>query len=246
MQGRDLTQAHIKGKWAHMNEALWIIFALVDLCMVLFVYRLFGRVGLFGLLIFNLLLCNIQVLKTVELFGLTTTLGNVLYASVFLATDLLSEFYGKKEARKGVLLGFVALVMMVGYMQIALLFQPSVDDFAQPHLSALFGFMPRIALASMVAYLVSQLHDVWAFHAIRQRTGGKLLWLRNNLSTMISQLLDSAIFCTIAFWGMFPMEVFLEIMLSTYVIKIVVAGLDTPFIYLAKRIFSRRHEGVEV
>ncbi len=81
-----------------MNETLWILFALADLCMVLVVYRLFGRVGLFGLMVFNLLLCNIQVLKTVELFGLTTTLGNVLYASVFLSTDLLSEFYGKKRS----------------------------------------------------------------------------------------------------------------------------------------------------
>lgn len=222
-----------------MNELLWISFALVDLCMVLVVYRLFGRVGLFGLMVFNLLLCNIQVLKTVELFGLTTTLGNVLYASVFLATDLLSEFYGKKEARKGVLLGFVTLVMMVGYMQIALYFKPAADDFAQPHLSALFGFMPRIALASMVAYLISQMHDVWAFHAIKERTGGKFLWLRNNASTMISQFLDSAIFCTIAFWGMFPINVFWEILFSTYIIKVVVAALDTPFIYLAKRIFRR-------
>ncbi|SOB58528.1 putative queuosine precursor transporter [Pseudodesulfovibrio profundus] len=224
-----------------MNETLWILFALVDLCMVLAVYRFFGRVGLFGLMVFNLLLCNIQVLKTVELFGLTTTLGNVLYASVFLATDLLSEFYGKKEAQKGVLLGFVTLLMMVGYMQIALLFQPATDDFAQPHLQALFGFMPRIALASMFAYLVSQMHDVWAFHAIKQRTGGKMLWLRNNASTMISQFLDSAIFCTIAFWGVFPLNIFMEIMLSTYIIKVAVAALDTPFIYLAKRLFRKDH-----
>ncbi|WP_319470417.1 queuosine precursor transporter [uncultured Pseudodesulfovibrio sp.] len=225
-----------------MNETLWILFALADLCMVLVVYRLFGRVGLFGLMVFNLLLCNIQVLKTVELFGLTTTLGNVLYASVFLSTDLLSEFYGKKEARKGVLLGFVTLAMMVGYMQIALVFQPAADDFAQPHLSALFGFMPRIALASMAAYLISQMHDVWAFHAIKERTGGRMLWLRNNASTMISQLLDSSIFCIIAFWGLFPMNVFMEILLSTYVIKVAVAALDTPFMYLARHLF--RKDGV--
>ncbi|EGB15090.1 hypothetical protein DND132_1884 [Pseudodesulfovibrio mercurii] len=225
-----------------MNETLWILFALVDLCMVLVVYRLFGKVGLFGLMVFNLLLCNIQVLKTVELFGLTTTLGNVLYASVFLATDLLSEFYGKKEARKGVLLGFVTLLMMVGYMQIALYFQPAASDFAQPHLEALFGFLPRVALASMAAYLVSQLHDVWAFHAIRARTGERLLWLRNNASTMVSQLLDSVIFCTIAFWGVFPMDVFMEILLSTYIIKVAVAALDTPFIYLAKHLFEKQRQ----
>jgi uncharacterized integral membrane protein (TIGR00697 family) len=78
---------------------------------------------------------------------------------------------------------------------------------------------------------------VWAFHAIRQRTGGRLLWLRNNASTVVSQLLDSAIFCTIAFWGLFPVNVFWEIMLSTYVIKVAVAALDTPFIYLARRMF---------
>lgn len=223
-----------------MNETLWILFALMDLCMVLVVYRLFGKVGLFGLMVFNLMLCNIQVLKTVQLFGLTTTLGNILYASVFLATDLLGEFYGKKEARKGVLLGFVTLLMMVAYMQLALKFQPSAEDFAQPHLEALFGFLPRVAFASMAAYLVSQLHDVWAFHAIRERTGEKWLWLRNNASTMVSQLLDSVIFCTIAFWGVFSVNVFMEILLSTYLIKVVVAALDTPFIYLAKHMFNKR------
>ncbi len=222
-----------------MNEILWLLFAVMDLCLVLAVYRLFGRTGLFALIVFNLLLCNIQVMKTVELFGLTTTLGNILYASVFLSTDMLSEFHGKKDAKKAVLLGFIALVMMVGYMQLALLFKPAADDFAQPHLAALFGFMPRIALGSLAAYLVSQMHDIWVFHFIKDRTGEKYLWLRNNLSTMSSQLLDSLVFCVIAFLGLFPMNVWWEIVVSTYVIKLAVAALDTPFIYLARRMFHR-------
>ncbi|THB62932.1 MAG: VUT family protein, partial [Desulfovibrio sp.] len=141
-----------------MNELLWLSFALVDLILVIVVFRLFGRVGLFGLIVFNLILCNIQVLKLVELFGLTTTLGNLLYASVFLATDLLGEFHGKAEARKGVFLGFVTLIMATGYMQIALLFTPAPDDIIQPHLAEIFGFQWRVALASIAAYLVSQLH----------------------------------------------------------------------------------------
>lgn len=223
-----------------MNELLWIGFALLDLTMVLIVYRLFGRVGLFGIVVFNLLLCNLQVLKTVEMFGLTTTLGNILYASVFLATDMLSELHGKDEAKKAVLMGFVSLLMMTAYMQLALLFVPGADDFAHPHLEALFGFMPRIALASLAAYLVSQLHDVWAFHKLKQRTGGKHLWLRNNASTLVSQFLDSAIFCTIAFYGLFPTAVFTEILISTYVIKLAVALLDTPFMYIAKRMFPQQ------
>ncbi len=217
-----------------MNELLWLSFALVDLILVIVVFRLFGRVGLFGLIVFNLILCNIQVLKLVELFGLTTTLGNLLYASVFLATDLLGEFHGKAEARKGVFLGFVTLIMATGYMQVALLFTPAPDDFIQPHLAEIFGLQLRVALASIAAYLVSQLHDVWAFHLLKAKTGGKHLWLRNTISTLASQFLDSAIFCVLAFWGVFPWNVWWEILLTTYLFKGVVAVLDTPFIYLAR------------
>ena len=225
-----------------MNELLWLGFALLDLTLVLVVFKLFGRSGLFAMIVFNLLLCNIQVMKTVELFGLTTTLGNVLYASVFFATDLLSEFFGKDAAKKGVLLGFLALVTATLYMQIALLFVPSAEDFAQPHLAVIFGFMPRVALASMAAYLVSQWHDVWAFHFWKQKTHGRFLWLRNNLSTLASQLLDSVIFCVIAFVGVFESGVWVQILVTTYVFKVIVAVLDTPFIYLARKVVPVRED----
>ncbi|MCK9241031.1 queuosine precursor transporter [Desulfocurvus sp.] len=218
------------------NEILWLGFALLDLSMVVVLHRFFGKAGLYGLIVFNLILCNVQVLKTVQLFGLTTTLGNVLYASVFLSTDMLGELYGKAEARRGVLLGFIVLVLATAYMQIALAFTPTPDDFAQPHLEAIFGVLPRIALASMAAYLVSQLHDVWAFHFWKSRTGDAMLWLRNNASTLVSQLLDSSIFCFIAFWGVFPWPVLLEILITTYLFKTIVALLDTPFLYVARHL----------
>src|SRR6056297_1164683 len=143
------------------NEILWIGFALLDLTAVLLAFRFFGKAGLLAMIVFSLLTCNIQVIKTVQLFGITTTLGNVLYASVFLTTDILGEFYGKNAARQGVLLGFSALILVTVYMQIALYFTPASNDFAQPHLQAIFGFMPRIAVGSMLAYLISQWHDVW-------------------------------------------------------------------------------------
>jgi queuosine precursor transporter len=222
-----------------MNESLWLGFALLDLTMVLIVFRFFGKPGLFALIVFNLILCNIQVLKTIQLFGLTTTLGNILYASVFFATDLLGEHYGKEEAKKAVILGFFTLVLAVVYMQVALLFVPSDADFVQPHLEAIFGVLPRVVLASMAAYLIAQWHDIWAFHFWKQRTSGKRLWLRNNASTMVSQLLDSAVFCSIAFLGLFPISVWLQIFASTYLIKMLVALLDTPFIYLAARFRPR-------
>ncbi len=222
-----------------MNELLWIGFIIIDLSLALAIFRFFGRGGLYALIVFDLLLCNIQVLKTVELFGLTTTLGNILYASVFFATDLLSEFYGKKNAQKGVYLGFISLLMATLYMQLALQFVPAGDDFAQPHLLAIFNFFPRIVLASLAAYFVSQTHDVWAYHYWHERTNGRHLWLRNNASTFVSQLLDSVIFCAVAFIGVFSWPVWWEVLLSTYILKLFVALMDTPFIYLARRFYCK-------
>ena len=218
-----------------MNELLWLGFAVMDLSLVLILYRFFGKIGLYGLIVFNLILCNIQVLKTIELFGMTTTLGNILYASVFLSTDMLSEFYGKKEAKKAVYLGFVVLLMAVVYMQLALKFVPAADDFAQPHLEAIFGFLPRIALGSMAAYIVSQLNDVYIFHLLKDKMGERHLWLRNNASTLLSQFLDSSVFCLVALWGLFPFDVWVEILFTTYLFKVIVAVMDTPFLYLARR-----------
>ncbi len=229
------------------NSLLWIGFAILDLSVTLAVFRYFGKIGIYALIVFDLLLCNIQVLKIVNLFGLTTTLGNVLYAGVFLATDILSECYGKKAAARGVQLGFATLIMGALYMQIALLFTPGPEDFIQPHLEAVFGIFPRVIVGSLAAYLVSQHHDVWAFHFWRKRTKGKMLWLRNNASTLVSQLLDTLIFCSIAFIGVFPLRDVIEICISTYIIKALVALLDTPFIYGARYIFEKylRHRPEE-
>jgi len=188
----------------------------------------------------NIIICNIQVLKTVQLFGLTATLGNILYGSIFFSTDVISEIYGKKDARTAVFIGFASLLLMTLYMQFSLLFTPAAEDFADQHLQALFGFMPRIALGSLIAYLVSQLHDVWAFHYWKDKTSGKHLWLRNNMSTLVSQALDSLIFCLIAFVGLYSTEVWLEILLTTYLFKLIVAIFDTPFIYIAKRIGEKK------
>ncbi len=225
------------------NEVLWLLVALVDLSLLLVLYRFLGKIGIYISIVISIIVCNIEVLKTVQLFGLTTTLGNVLYASIFLATDILSEMYGKEDAKRGVLLGFIALILSTFYLQVALLFVPDSSDFAQPHLEALFGFLPRVAFGSVAAYWISQMYDVWAFHAIRTKTGDRFLWLRNNGSTLVSQFLDSIVFCTIAFLGVYPMAVFWEIVLSTYAIKALVAVLDTPFLYLARHV-GRRQWGV--
>jgi len=218
------------------NNLLWIAFILIDLSLAILVYRFFGKFGLYAIIVASVITANIQVIKTVQLFGLVATLGNVLYSSIFFATDILSEVYGKKAARRSVWLGFIGMALMTLWMQIGLQFIPDISDFAQDALSTIFGLMPRIAVGSLTAYLISQHHDIFAFHFWKRRTKGRFLWLRNCASTMVSQAIDTIIFCTTAFWGLFDMNTWLQILATTYFLKWFVAVVDTPFIYLATRL----------
>lgn len=216
------------------NELWWFVMMAVNFLAVMLVYRLWGKIGLFAWMPLSVMMANVQVIKLVDLFGIGATLGNIVYATGFLVTDILSENHGKKEATQAVWIGFFSLLAMTLIMTLALKFTPSADDFAQPALETIFTVMPRLAFASMVAYLLSQGHDVWAFHFWKKRTQGKWLWLRNNASTMVSQLLDSVVFTTLAFYGTVPTNVFWQLVISTYVLKFVVAALDTPFVYWAR------------
>jgi len=218
------------------NNVLWLAFVLVDLAVAVAVFRLFGKHGLVALVVASVIMANVQVTKSVVLFGLTATLGNALYGSVFFATDILSEVYGRQEARRCVWLGFLTMALVILWMSFCLSFVPGPFDLAHESLMQVFGFLPRIALGSLVAYLVSQHHDISSFHFWRRRTQGRHLWLRNCASTMVSQAIDSVLFCFIALWGVYPPGAWLEILLTTYVLKWVVALLDTPFIYLAVRL----------
>lgn len=217
------------------NELIFLLELVADFGLCLLVYKWLRREGLMLLIVLHIIMCNLQVVKQVDLFGVAATLGNIAYGVTFWCTDLLSEKYGKKEANRGVTIGFIALIMFSAVMAFVPLYTPGQSDWGDPLVSPLFRFVPRLALASLTAYLVSQYHDVWMFHLIRDITGGRHLWLRNNVATMLSQLWDTLIFCTIAFAGVFPWPVLFQIYLTTWLLKALVAALDTPFIYLATR-----------
>ncbi len=223
------------------NELLWLAMLLANFFLIILAYKLFGKWGLVMWIPISVIVANIQVIQTVELFGLVATLGNIVYATSFLVTDILSENYGKKEAKKAVWIGFFSLIAMTLLMNLALAFQPlEGDEFAgvaHEATSTIFSLMPRIAMASLAAYLLSQRHDVWSFHFWKKRFPKEnQLWLRNNLSTAVSQLIDSVVFVSIAFIGVFEMPLLIEILITTYFLKFIVAAADTPFIYWAKRI----------
>lgn len=218
------------------NEWFGLLFAIINFILVLAMYRLFGKTGLFVWIGFSTVMANLQVVKTIEMFGLTATLGNAMYGTAFLVTDILNEKYGKEEAKKAVWLGFFTLLSMTLIMQMVLLFKPHETDFAQESLSTLFSVLPRIAAGSLAAYLVSQFTDVYIFTYLKKKfpKDGQF-WIRNNGSTMISQLLDTLVFTSIAFLGIFPLEEWIQIFITTYLLKFIVAVLDTPFGYIAKR-----------
>ncbi|MCK5883936.1 MAG: queuosine precursor transporter [Bacteriovoracaceae bacterium] len=220
------------------NELLWLSMLLVNFFAILFAYKKFGKIGLYVWIPISILMANIQVVLLVDLFGFGTTLGNIVYASGFLVTDILSENHGEQDAKRAVSIGFFSIVSMTIIMQISVLFRPSeisegVQNFQS--VKTIFSFMPRLVVSGMVAYYISQRHDVWAFAFWKRKfKGEKHLWIRNNLSTMSSQLIDNAIFSILAFWGVFPTHVILEIFWTTYVMKFVVAAIDTPFLYFAR------------
>ncbi|WP_163715860.1 queuosine precursor transporter [Mangrovibacterium lignilyticum] len=223
------------------NELLWLAMLLANFLLIITAFKVFGKWGLIMWIPISVIVANIQVIQTVELFGLAATLGNIVYATSFLVTDILSENYGKEEAKQAVWIGFFSLISMTLLMNLALYFWPLAgDEFAavtHESLSTIFELMPRIAVASLIAYLLSQRHDVWAFHVWKKRfSEPHQLWIRNNLSTMVSQLIDSVTFTFIAFYGVFEWPVLWEILITTYFLKWIVAAADTPFVYWSRLI----------
>lgn len=225
-----------------MNQELWWLLTLiVDLSAALLLYRLFGRVGLVAVVVFSLLLANIQGPKLTIIFGLQTSMGVILYSSIYFATDLLSEKYGRAEAQRAVLIGFSVSVLLVLMTQIGLQFAPSTNpktaEFAASvhgAMATLFDYTPRFVAGSLLAYLISQSLDVWVFHKIKNATNGKHLWLRNTGSTLISQAVDTLIYGVVVWWGLVDFVTAMQLAAAKYVFKFLIAVIDTPFIYLAR------------
>lgn len=217
-----------------MNEILWIFTLFSSFISVILSYKYLGKNGLFLWIIVATLVSNIQTIKTINLFGLETSLGTILYGSTFLATDILNYKYGIEESRKTIAYGFIAMVIMTFFMSISLVYEPSINDFSQDSLSLIFSFNIRITIASLIGFTVSQFVDTFLFDMLQKRYNK--LWLSNNISTIVCQILDTVIFTIITYIGTINVSSIIEIMLSMYIFKVIVALLDTPFMYLAAKI----------
>ena len=219
-----------------INELLWIILLLISFLSIIIAYKLFGKTGLYVWTALAVILANIQVMKTIQIFGLVTAMGNIIYSSLFLVTDIINENHSKKDAQKAVWIGFFVLIITTIIMQISIQFIPDESDFISEHITAIFSFLPRIAFASLLAYLISQSHDVLVFAKIKKIHKKRYLWFRNNLSTITSQLIDNIIFTLVAFVGVFSWNVIGQIFFTSFILKVIIAVFDTPFVYLSRKI----------
>ncbi len=238
------------------TEVVWFIMLILCFLSILVFLRLFGYVGLYVYSAIAIIAANIQVLKQANFNFFSSinekiipfyepspiALGTILFASTFLCTDILSEYYGKEKARKNVLIGFCSFFLMTILMLVTIGIQPAEDEWVsmvQESLAILFTPMTSIFVASMIAYLISQYFDIWFFSYLKTVSSNKLLWLRNNVSTALSSLIDNTIFSIFA-WiilnpNPFPLsDVIMTFILGVYLLRVFIAILDTPFIYLAK------------
>ena len=182
-------------------------------------------------------IANVLANKIIVVGPFTAPAGVIVFSTTFLITDLLSELWGSKYAKKAVWAGFFGNLLLVLSVYIAVNWQPAPFAVEMSDMfSQVLGLTPRIVVGSLIAYLLSQHHDIWAYHFWKKVTKGRHLWLRNNASTITSQLIDSIVFITIGFYGVFPI---VPLIFGQWAVKIMIALIDTPFMYIITR-FAKR------
>lgn len=217
-----------------MNILLGFVNILVTFTLVVLIEKFFKKEGLFAWMSIAIILANLTVCKMIDIFNITTSLGNVLFASTFLATDILSEKYSKEDAKKAVYLSLFSGIAFIIITQLTLLFVPSSEDIVQEAMKSLFSISLRTTIASMSMFFISNMLDIHIYNRLKEKYPNKL-WLRNNFATILCNGIENYFFNTFAFLGIFSYSVILSIATTTTIIEIIIAICDTPFLYLSKK-----------
>ncbi|SHE69113.1 hypothetical protein SAMN02745206_00680 [Desulfacinum infernum DSM 9756] len=186
----------------------------------------------------SLVIASVLASKIITVFGLVVPAGVLAYCVTFVITDVISELWGRERAASTVLGGFIALLVSLVLVRLAIAWPPAGFWPHDDAFRTVLDSTSRIIVASFTAYLLSQYHDVWAFHLLKRLTRGRHLWLRNNASTAVSQLIDTVVFITIAFYGSMPV---LPLILGQWVVKLTIAAIDTPVIYAVIWLLRQRN-----
>lgn len=192
-------------------------------------YKYLGTISVFFVSV--LLISNVASTKIVDLWGLTLDAGTLLFPLSYIFGDILTEVYGYKKARGVIWLGFFSALMMSIVFIIVGNLPPSADWGNQAAYDAILGLTPRIVLASLVAFFCGGFSNSFILAKMKVWTKGKYLWTRTIGSTIVGELVDSAIFILIAFWGVLPGSLLVTLIVSNYIFKTLVEVVLTPVTY---------------
>ena len=218
-----------------MNIVLGIISIIATFSIVVGIEKIFKKEGLYVWISIATITANILVCKSIDILGLTASLGNVMFASIFLATDILSEKYDVKDSRKAVMLAIASQIIFILATTIAVSYIPSETDLSNESMKTSFSINARVSISSIVMFGASNMLDIYLFERIKKKFP-KQLWLRNNVSTIISNCLENYFFVFFAFVGIYDYSTILSIATTTSILEIIIAICDTPFMYIAKKL----------
>ena len=218
-----------------MNIVLGIISIIAIFSIVVCMEKMFKKEGLYVWISIATIMANILVCKSIDILGLTASLGNVMFASIFLATDILSEKYDVKDSRKAVMLAIVSQIIFILATTLAVSYIPSETDLSHESMKTLFSINARVSISSIVMFGASNMLDIYLFEKLKKKFP-KQLWLRNNVSTIISNCLENYFFVFFAFVGIYDYSTILSIATTTSILEIIIAICDTPFMYISKKL----------
>ncbi len=190
--------------------------------------------ALYSIFAASLVAANLLGGKITSIFGISVSVGIFAYPITFLITDAIEEIFGKEPVERLVKGSIVALVLVLGITALSVAVPPAERYQNNSAFTDVFSSSIRMIIASIAAFFLSQTHDIWAFNFWKEKTKGKFLWLRNNLSTIASQLIDTSVFMFLAFWKMAPKfdaTYIVSLIIPYWIFKVIFALADTPFVY---------------
>lgn len=225
-------------------ELFWILVTLIIVVAICYVHK--NKRDSFATL--TALYCTMTVAaavaatKMISLLGVSVPGGVIIYATSFLITDLISEVHGKKAAIKTVYSGFIAMLIFAGYSLLMVYWTPAPFYTDQAAFETVVGLSFRVTMASWISFMVSQYWDVLVFHHLKESKNGfisKHLWIRNCSATITSQFIDSVLFISIAFYGIYEIW---PLIISQYIVKVIISLMDTPFAYWGRYVLLSRRK----
>lgn len=200
---------------------------------------------LVALFVAVLLISNIASTKILVLWKFTFDGGTILFPLSYIFGDILTEVYGFRRSRRVIWLGFFSALLMSLVLYVVQILPPPSDWHNQQAFETLLGFVPRIVLASLIAYFIGEFSNSVTLSLLKIRTKGKLLWVRTIVSTIIGEGIDTIVFCMIAFYGVLPDNLLWAVILSNYIFKCSVEIVFTPLTYMIVA-FLKKREKVDV